>query len=108
MSSDIEQSANGGFLTAPSKVENFLNELEKSSQLHDVDKLVFLETVDSLQGEINETPGNQKIKKNLSTRLEEDLNALNEIRNIYDKEMSKILAHFETRGMAPTREKWDS
>jgi peptidoglycan/xylan/chitin deacetylase (PgdA/CDA1 family)/uncharacterized caspase-like protein len=108
LSSDIEQSANGGFLTAPSKVENFLNEIEKSFQLHDVDKLVFLETVDFLLSQINETPGNQKIKKNLSTRLEEDLNALNEIRSIYDKEMSKILAHFETRGMAPTREKWDS
>ncbi|HUN53964.1 MAG TPA: polysaccharide deacetylase family protein [Smithella sp.] len=108
LSSDIEQSANGGFLTAPLKVDNFLNELEKSPQLHDVDKLVFLETVDLLSGKINETQGNQKIKKNLSARLEEDLNALHEIRSIYDKEMSKILAHFETRGMAPTREKWDN
>lgn len=108
LSDDIEQAAKGGFLAAPAKVEDFLNQIEKGADLHDVDKLAFQETVDLLLDSINDQPGNQKIKKILAERLEDDLNALHEIKNLYNKEMEKIFGSLETRGMAVTREKWDS
>ena len=108
LSDDIDQVAKGGFLAAPSKVEDFLNQIEKAADLHDVDKLVFQETVDLLLDAINDQPGSQKIKRILAERLEDDLNALHEIKNLYNKEMEKIFGSLETRGMVVTREKWDS
>ena len=108
LSADIGQAAKEGFIAVPSQVEDFLNDIEKSAELHDADKLVFQETVDFLLDEVNDQPGDQKIKKTLSARLEDDLNALHEIKTIYDKELEKIFGRLETRGMVATREKWDS
>ncbi len=88
--------------------ESFLDKLETDASLHDADKLAFREVVDSLQDHLRErAPANPKGRA-VQLRLAEDDKALGEIRGLYEKEVSRIFARFETRGMTVHREAWEA
>jgi peptidoglycan/xylan/chitin deacetylase (PgdA/CDA1 family)/tetratricopeptide (TPR) repeat protein len=108
LAADLNASAKGGFLAPPSQIEAFLTDLETNAEWHDADKLVFTELLDDLADDLTNMAGEQKIRKNLLARLEDDLAALREIRGLYNKELEKIFGRFETRGMAVRREKWEN
>jgi peptidoglycan/xylan/chitin deacetylase (PgdA/CDA1 family)/uncharacterized caspase-like protein len=105
---DIKEAEKNGFSSAPHIVAEFLTELEQSTDWHDADKLVFLETVFSLSDTLRDIPGSHKIKKDLQARINEDLQALLEIKALYNRELDKIFGRFETRGMVVRREKWEA
>jgi len=107
LSDDLEAAARRGFLSTPAQIEAFLNELEKSPEWRSADKLVFYEMLDDLTDDLRRLSGEQKARKTLLTRLEDDLTALKEIRELYNKELEKIFGRFETRGMTVHREKWE-
>ena len=74
----------------------------------DADKLVFKEVLDSLLDILNEQPPASPRGKALVTRLSEDVAALDQIEGLYEKEIEKIFARLDTRGMIVKRQKWDA
>jgi peptidoglycan/xylan/chitin deacetylase (PgdA/CDA1 family)/uncharacterized caspase-like protein len=107
LSSEIGQAGqqNDGLLP---KTQFFLGELEKKSDWHDADKLVFKDTVEDLMETAQSQPDSYGQKSSLVRRIAEDQKALKEIQALYDREMQKIFGRFETRGMIVRREAWSA
>lgn len=81
-------------------LKTFLNLLEDSKELWDVDKLGFLELLENLI--------NAGIKsKRLNERAESDMKALYQIHDLYEKEMTSVFGQFGKRGMEVQRKNWD-
>ena len=93
---------------APPKLAWFLNDVETNPDYRDGDKLVFLdvmeELADFLRGEISNSPA----LKPWLNRVEDDHKILLQIQALYEKELEKIFARMEMRGMVVKREAWDS
>lgn len=95
------------FSTTPQMVEKFLDQLENNPDFHDADKLVFRDAMEDLNSSLRECKSQQVAKERLQARVESDLQSLHEIQSLYDKELEKIFARFETRGLAVRREAWE-
>jgi len=99
----------GRLLASPAAVGTFLDDLERSAELHDADKLAFRDVMDDLLVAAREgKPVGASALAGLRGRLEEDDAALREIQKLYEKELEKVFGRFETRGMAVRREAWES
>jgi peptidoglycan/xylan/chitin deacetylase (PgdA/CDA1 family)/uncharacterized caspase-like protein len=79
--------------TSPAGLDQLLDKLEKDASLRDGDKIAFLEVLSDLPA---------------APRLDRDRQVLLGIRNRYDGEIKKLLAHLPTRGLEDKREAWDS
>jgi peptidoglycan/xylan/chitin deacetylase (PgdA/CDA1 family)/tetratricopeptide (TPR) repeat protein len=91
-------SSDTGALTA------FLDRLEKSSEYHDADKLVFRDLLDDLSAGLpQDGDGNAALRK----RMAEDIAALDQIQALYQKELAKVFDRFRTRGLPVRREAWE-
>lgn len=87
------------------RIEGVLDYIESGQGLYDADRLAFRETLVSLQAAISRDGSLPAIK--LHKRIGEDLEALTEIERQYDREISQIFSHFETRAIVLKREKWE-
>lgn len=85
-----------------SALKAFLDRLEKYPDYHDADKLVFRDLLDDLSADLPRSADSA-----LRKRLSEDINALNQIQALYQKELSQVFDRFQTRGMPIRREAWD-
>jgi peptidoglycan/xylan/chitin deacetylase (PgdA/CDA1 family)/uncharacterized caspase-like protein len=85
----------------------FLTDLETHPELHDADKLAFVDVVGDLIDALrsSKTPGAAKM---LVGRVEADRDGLTEIQGLYNKELDRIFGRFDTRGMTVRREAWDA
>jgi peptidoglycan/xylan/chitin deacetylase (PgdA/CDA1 family)/uncharacterized caspase-like protein len=98
------QVAGGG---PPDATTAFLDALETHPELHDVDKLAFLDVVNDL-GDALRAAKDTNAAKMLIGRVQSDQQALKEIQGLYNKELEKIFGRFDTRGMPVRREAWES
>ena len=83
-------------------VAAFLNRLESSPDLRDADKLAFRDVLDGLA----QLPAQEAPSVALRKRIGDDAAALEQIQNLYQKEISQIFSGFQARGMAVHREAW--
>ena len=91
-------SSDTGALTA------FLDRLEKSSEYHDADKLVFRDLLDDLSAGLpQDGDGNAALRK----RMAEDIATLDQVQALYQKELAKVFDRFRTRGLPVRREAWE-
>lgn len=81
----------------------FLDRLEKNSEYHDADKLVFRDLLEDISASLPSTPDAAPVKK----RIADDLAALNQIQELYQKELARVYDRIRTRGMTVEREAWD-
>ncbi len=89
-------------LTTLSRV---LNWIETGDGLFDADRLAFREVLRTLQVAIRADSSLPAVK--LHRQISEDLTALDEIEHLYDKELKRIFARFEERGIVVQRQRWD-
>ena len=98
-------------LTASGGKERFatlaavMDYVESGEGLYDADRLAFREVLADLQRVVAKDGSLPAIK--LHQRIGEDLDALTEIERQYDKEISQIFNHFDTRAIVLKREKWE-
>lgn len=85
--------------------DTMLTYVETGEGLFDADRLAFQEVLLKLQKAIATEQTLPAIK--LHKRVGEDLAALDEIQNEYDKELKEIFSRFETRSIELKRERWD-
>ncbi|NVD71598.1 polysaccharide deacetylase family protein [Duganella sp. BJB1802] len=85
--------------------DTLLTYIESAGDLFDADRLAFREVLLSLQKLAAADQTLPAIK--LHKRVSEDLAALEDIEKQYDKEISDIFSRFDTRAIAPKRERWD-
>ncbi|MGZ8270509.1 MAG: polysaccharide deacetylase family protein [Methylophilus sp.] len=87
-------------------VSELLDEVENGQGLFDADRLAYRETLVALQTNIAKLSSLSAIK--LHKRISEDLDALDEIEHLYDKEIQQVFGRFGERGITLKREKWSS
>ncbi|OEZ96306.1 polysaccharide deacetylase family protein [Duganella sp. HH101] len=85
--------------------DGLLSYIESAADLYDADRLAFREVLLSLQKLAAADQTLPAIK--LHKRVSEDLAALEDIEKQYDKEINDIFSRFDTRAIAPKRERWD-
>jgi peptidoglycan/xylan/chitin deacetylase (PgdA/CDA1 family)/uncharacterized caspase-like protein len=107
LTEEIRQADASRFTVPPPTCEKFLDQLESNADLHDADKLVFRDVLEDMDQTLRESKAKQPAKEKLKARVEGDLQSLREIQSLYDKELEKIFARFETRGLAVRREAWE-
>ncbi|MBZ5536589.1 MAG: polysaccharide deacetylase family protein [Acidobacteriia bacterium] len=107
LTEEIRNAGASQFAVQPPTCEKFLGQLEANTDLHDADKLVFRDVLEDLNQALRESKAQQAGKEKLQARVEGDLQSLREIQSLYDKELEKIFARFETRGLAVRREAWE-
>lgn len=90
----------------PDATTTFLDALETHPELHDVDKLAFVDVVNDLGDALRAT--NTNAAKMLIGRVQSDQQALKDIQDLYNKELEKIFGRFDTRGMPVRREAWEA
>jgi len=88
-------------------VGQFLEVIESDSPYHDADKLAFAGVFEELSETLAQ-PGLAARHVQLHARVAEDLASLEEIQGLYEKELERIFARVETRGMPVRREAWES
>jgi peptidoglycan/xylan/chitin deacetylase (PgdA/CDA1 family)/uncharacterized caspase-like protein len=91
----------------PARLIRFLTDIESNPEYRDADKLAFIDVFDDIADALRR-PGIAEPRAKLLPRVEEDIKALREILKLYDKELEKIFARIETRGMPVRREAWSS
>src|SRR5271157_2787959 len=74
-------------------------------QLHDADKLAFLDLVEELESAVPPSPANRNALVNSVRALGDNLRS---IQLAYREEVTRIFSQFATRGATATREKWDA
>src|SRR5947209_4522810 len=84
-------------------LKTFLDRLEKNSDYHDADKLVFRDLLEDISVGLPSTPDAAPLAK----RIADDLAALNQIQELYQKELARVFDRIRTRGMPVEREAWD-
>lgn len=107
LTEEIRQAETSQFTVRPQYLGKFLDQLETNAELHDADKLVFRDVLEDVSQTLSESKAQQGAKQQLQARVEGDLQSLREIQSLYDKELEKIFARFETRGLAVRREAWE-
>ena len=93
---------------APPKLAWFLNDVETNPNYRDGDKLVFLDMMEGLADFLRAEISNRPTLKPWLSRVEDDHKTLLQIQALYEKELEKIFARMEMRGMVVKREAWDS
>jgi peptidoglycan/xylan/chitin deacetylase (PgdA/CDA1 family)/uncharacterized caspase-like protein len=92
---------------APEATTAFLDALETHPELHDVDKLVFVDVLNELADTLR-TAKDADAAKMLIGRVQSDQQGLKEIQGLYNKELEKIFGRFDTRGLQIRREAWET
>ena len=87
------------------RIEAVLDYIESGSGLYDADRLAFREPLNALQTALGQDSSLPAIK--LHKRVGDDLDALDEIEQQYDKEINQIFSRVETRAIVLRREKWE-
>ncbi len=87
-------------------VEAFLGRLEQG-KLFDADRLAFKGLLDDLNHLLGEKEYAQRDLLPLRIRVAEDAQALNEIQQYYDAEISLVFSRFQTRAINRGREAWN-
>ena len=87
-------------------LSEFLTVLERDPDLHDGDKLAFLDLLMTLRGKLEAAPSGKR-RDALLTRVSEDEAAIREIEAAYREEMREVFGQLRTRGMTLSREAWD-
>lgn len=82
-----------------------LDYVESGEGLFDADRLAFRELLQSMQQAIAKDGSLPAIK--LHKRIGEDLEALDEIERMYQKEISQVFGRFEQRAIELKRERWE-
>ena len=85
-------------------LEQLLQYVESGNGLFDADRLAFREWLLAVAAAIGKDGTLPAIK--LHKRIMEDVDALNEIERLYDKEIKQIYSRFETRAISLKRERW--
>ncbi|NQD38096.1 polysaccharide deacetylase family protein [Permianibacter sp. IMCC34836] len=85
-------------------LDDLLVYVESADDLFDADRLAFREWLLALESSSTKSGTLPAIK--LHKRIVEDLDALNEIERLYDKEIKQIFSRFETRAIVLRRERW--
>ncbi len=83
-------------------LDEFLARVETNREYRDADKLAFRDLFDAL-ADASATAADTK----LAARIRDDVAALDQITNLYQKEIGEILGNLQTRGMVVRREAWD-
>jgi uncharacterized caspase-like protein/peptidoglycan/xylan/chitin deacetylase (PgdA/CDA1 family) len=86
-------------------LDELLTWVESGRDLFDADRLAFRENLRTLLTAVSTDQSLPAVK--LHKRISEDLAALDEIENLYDKELKEIFGRFETRGIELQRQRWD-
>ncbi len=105
LAEQYRQFAASGFRTGGDGVRQLLQYLESNPDLHDADKLAFLDLVDQLQTAAPPVGG---AANPLAGPLKSLADNLLSIQSTYREEVSRIFSQFATRGGAAPREKWDA
>jgi peptidoglycan/xylan/chitin deacetylase (PgdA/CDA1 family)/uncharacterized caspase-like protein len=100
--SSLIAAAQPGYLQ---ELELGLDYIESGKGLYDADRLAFHGTLIALQAAIASDSSLPAIK--LHKRVGEDLDALNEIERVYNKEITQIFSRFDARAIVPKRERWE-
>lgn len=104
----LEAAGREKFRRDPPLVAAVFDRLEQETDWHDADKLVFRDVLRAWAEPLRQSPPASPKGKALLLRLDEDLRALDEIQQLYEKEIEKIFAQFGTRGIPVRREAWES
>jgi peptidoglycan/xylan/chitin deacetylase (PgdA/CDA1 family)/uncharacterized caspase-like protein len=102
---NLEQLFNSG---AARRFEVFgilLDYVESGEGLYDADRLAFRELLQSMHAIVAKDSSLTSIK--LHKRIGEDLEALDEIEHLYEKEIGQVFGRFEQRAIELKREHWD-
>ncbi len=86
-------------------VRQLLQYLNQNPQLHDADKLAFLDTMEEMEAAVPVTPTN---RDKLVDSVRATADNLRSIQLAYRQEVTRIFSQFATRGAVPSREKWDA
>lgn len=78
----------------------FLNQLEDTIKIWDIDKLVFMDLISDLSSNGSYSP-------NLTERIQNDLIALKRIQKLYEDEMLETFGRLATRDMNVRRKMWN-
>jgi peptidoglycan/xylan/chitin deacetylase (PgdA/CDA1 family)/uncharacterized caspase-like protein len=105
---EIEASVADRFKNPAALTEAFLSTLENEPSWRDADKLAFQDLVETIGIKLDTLAPDRPAGKALQVRINEDRKALFEIRVLYAKEMERVFAQFQTRGMPVQREAWDA
>lgn len=95
----------GGAPDRLARIGALLDLIESDPSYYDADRLAFREALVELRGLVSRDSSLPAIR--LHRRIGEDLDALGEIEQRYDKEITQIFSHFEQRAIVPRREKWE-
>ena len=87
------------------KISSLLDYVESGEGLFDADRLAFRELLQGMQNAIVKDGSLPAIK--LHKRVDEDLEALDEIERMYQKEISQVFGRFEQRAIHLKRERWE-
>jgi uncharacterized caspase-like protein/peptidoglycan/xylan/chitin deacetylase (PgdA/CDA1 family) len=86
-------------------IEELLDWIESGEGLYDADRLAFRENLLVMQKAIAADQTLPAVK--LHKRISEDLAALDEIEDLYDKELKQIFQRFGERSIEIQRQRWD-
>lgn len=86
-------------------LERVLDWIEEDESLRDADRLAFRETLRALKSDLAADGTLPAVK--LHKRVSEDLQALDEIESLYDKELKDIFTPLQGRGIAIHRQRWN-
>ncbi|HEV2446944.1 MAG TPA: polysaccharide deacetylase family protein, partial [Candidatus Sulfopaludibacter sp.] len=105
LSTQYRQAAQVRFRKGADGVRQFLQYL-RNPQLHDADKLAFLDLMEELESAVPASPSNRNPLVDAVRAAGDNLRS---IQLTYREEVTRIFSQFATRGAAPpAREKWDA
>jgi peptidoglycan/xylan/chitin deacetylase (PgdA/CDA1 family)/Flp pilus assembly protein TadD len=104
----LEAAREEKFRADPKPVLAVLDRLELDPLWRDADKLAFRDLLSAWTAKLREAAPSSPKGKALLLRLAEDLQALDQIQQLYEKEIEKVFAQFGTRGIPVRREAWES
>jgi peptidoglycan/xylan/chitin deacetylase (PgdA/CDA1 family)/tetratricopeptide (TPR) repeat protein len=105
LSAQYRDAAHARFRTGADGVRQLLQYLGANPQLHDADKLAFLDLVEELDAVVPPSASNRNALVNSVRALGDNLRS---IQMTYREEVTRIFSQFATRGGAASREKWDA
>ena len=86
-------------------IESMLTTIEASPDLFAVDRLAFKDLLQRLRDDVAGTQTLAGLK--LHKRIGDDIDGLDEVEKLYDRELRDTLGQVDARGIAPARERWD-
>jgi peptidoglycan/xylan/chitin deacetylase (PgdA/CDA1 family)/TolA-binding protein len=105
LAGQYRQAAGVRFRKGADGVRQLLQYLSRNPQLHDADKLAFLDLVEELESVVPPAAANRSPLVDEVRALGDNLRS---IQLTYREEVTRIFSQFATRGAAGGREKWDA